>query len=249
MARARTHAALRSMRSRATRAVADSRIASASSDNTLWHAFGSRVAAGRSFRAGGSARPAPSRMLDGSDRTGAWRGDPVAPVASTRGGCRRCHTSFHRAGALGEREQRIGRPVDARNAGKRVVDRGRQRADRDLDHLRDTELAVLGERTVTADANAMIDCCQHMGLVGRDDDRERLSARHELARAEPKHDQCIRGACRCDQCDVIDVLQVAALGTQQDRARLGLAQTRQMYTNVAMNRPIVNWVTQSCRKR
>ena len=53
-------------------------------------------------------------------------------------------------------EQRVGEPVDARNAGERIVDRGRQRADRDLDDLRDAELAILGERAVAADVNSSI---------------------------------------------------------------------------------------------
>ena len=45
-------------------------------------------------------------------------------------------------GSLGEREQRVGEPVDARDAGERVVDRGRQSANRDLDDLRDSSPAL-----------------------------------------------------------------------------------------------------------
>ncbi len=43
--------------------------------------------------------------------------------------------------ALGQRKQRVGEPVNAGNAGERIVDRGRQRADRDLNDLRDPKLA------------------------------------------------------------------------------------------------------------
>ncbi len=89
-------------------------------------------------------------------------------------------------GPLSERQQRVGEPVDARNAGERVVDRGRQRADRDLNNLRDSELAILGERAVTADVNPAIDRgFERAGLVRRDNCCERLAAEHELAaRAE-----------------------------------------------------------------
>jgi hypothetical protein len=59
-------------------------------------------------------------------------------------------------GPLGQRQQRVGEPVDTRDASVRVVDRGRQRADRDLNDLRDAELAILGERAVTADVNPKV---------------------------------------------------------------------------------------------
>jgi K+-transporting ATPase ATPase C chain len=59
-------------------------------------------------------------------------------------------------GPLGQREQCVGKPVNAGNAGEGIVDRGRQRANRDLNHLRDAKLAVLGERAVTPDANSSV---------------------------------------------------------------------------------------------
>ncbi len=62
------------------------------------------------------------------------------------------------------------------------------------------------------------------GVIGRDDGRERLAAQHELARAEPQHDQRVRRARGRDQRAVIDVLQVSALRARHDRAGLSLAQ-------------------------
>lgn len=116
-----------------------------------------------------------------------WNPDPE-PAASV------IPVPFERR-PLGQREQRIGEPVDAGNAGERVVDRGRKRADRDLDNLRDAELAILGERAVTADMNSTINrCLERADVVRGDDCRERLAAQHELAWAEPQHDQCVRRA-------------------------------------------------------
>jgi hypothetical protein len=134
---------------------------------------------------------------------------------------------FPSSGPFGEREQRVGEPVDARNAGERVVDRRRQRADRDLDYLCDAKLAILSERAVTADANSAIDRgLDRAGVVRRDDCCERLAAEHELAWAEPQHDQCARRVRRRDQRAVIDVLQVTALRARNDRAGLGPTQNR-----------------------
>jgi hypothetical protein len=67
----------------------------------------------------------------------------VVPVPSERG-------------AFGQSEQRVGEPVNAGNACKRVINRGRQRTYGDLDDLCDAELAILRKRAVSADYDAMI---------------------------------------------------------------------------------------------
>jgi hypothetical protein len=96
--------------------------------------------------------------------------------------------SFER-GPLGQREQCVGEPVNARNAGERIVDRGPKRANGDLNDLCDAELAILGQRSVTADANSTINGGLESANVFRwDDCCERLAAEHELARAEFQHD-------------------------------------------------------------
>jgi hypothetical protein len=79
-----------------------------------------------------------------------WRHPDPEPAASV------IPVPFERR-PLGERQQRVGEPVDASNAGVRIVDRGRQRADPDLNHLRDAELAILSKRAVTADVYSPID--------------------------------------------------------------------------------------------
>jgi len=77
-------------------------------------------------------------------------------------------------------------PVDARNAGERVVDRRRQRAYRDFNDLRDTELAILGERAVTADVNSTINRgFKRAGVLRWDDCSRRLTAEHELRIINP----------------------------------------------------------------
>src|ERR1019366_2526434 len=103
-------------------------------------------------------------------------------------------------------------PVDARNAGVGIVDRGRQRADRNLDDLSDAELAILRERAVTTDVNSTINRCLKLADFFRwDDCCERLTTQHELAWAELQHDQCVRCVRSRDQRAVIDMLQVSAL--------------------------------------
>jgi hypothetical protein len=88
-------------------------------------------------------------------------------------------------GPLGEREQGVGEPVDTLHAGVGIVDRGRQRADRDLDNLRDAKLAILREGAVTADVNSMIErAFESIGVLCRDDCCQWLAAEQELARAE-----------------------------------------------------------------
>src|ERR1700691_5526957 len=87
-------------------------------------------------------------------------------------------------GTLGQREQRVSEPVDAGNAGERVVYRGRQSADRDLNDLGNAELTILGERAVTTDVNSASNrCFERADLVRWDDCCERFAAEHELGRA------------------------------------------------------------------
>src|SRR5713226_6638795 len=59
---------------------------------------------------------------------------------------------------LSQREQRVGEPVDARNARERIVDRRRQRTDSDLHDLRASELGILCKRTVTPDVVSVSEC-------------------------------------------------------------------------------------------
>ena len=130
-------------------------------------------------------------------------------------------------GPLGQREQRVGEPVDTRHASERIVDRGRQRADGDLNHLRDAELAILGQGVVPADVNSTINRgLERADTFCWDNCCERFAAEHELAGAEPQHDQCVGRARGRDQRAVIDMLQVSALGAGHDGAGFGLAQNR-----------------------
>jgi len=91
---------------------------------------------------------------------------------------------------LSESEQGIGKPVHRRDAGKRIVDRGRQGADCNFDHLRDAKLAILGKGAVTTDVNSKINYRRDIADLIRWDYRcERLAAKHELARTKLEHDE------------------------------------------------------------
>lgn len=58
--------------------------------------------------------------------------------------------------AVSKSEQCISEPVDGGNACKSIIDCRRQRADRDLNHVRNAELTILSECAVTADVDSLI---------------------------------------------------------------------------------------------
>src|ERR1700735_2478398 len=89
---------------------------------------------------------------------------------------------------LGQCEQGVGEPVDTRNAGERIVDCGRQRADRDLNDLRNAELNILSKRAMAPDVNSTINRGFKRTNVLRWDDRcEWLAPEHELTGPKSQH--------------------------------------------------------------
>lgn len=128
---------------------------------------------------------------------------------------------------LGRREQGVGEPVDTRHAGVGIVDRGRQRADRDFNDLCNAELTILSECAMATDVDSAMD--RRLGRVSaarRNNCGERLAAQQELSRAEPQHVPCIRRVRGGDQRTVINVLQVSTLSARHNRAGFRLAQNR-----------------------
>ena len=107
--------------------------------------------------------------------------------------------------AFSESEERLSEPVHRGNACKSIVDCRRERPDCDLHHLRDAKLAILGKGAVPADLNSLI--YRHLNraaLLRRDNCRQRLAAKHEMARTESEHDHSVRSMCCRDQRAMVD---------------------------------------------
>ena len=86
--------------------------------------------------------------------------------------------------SLGGDEERVAHPVHTRDARERVVHGRAERADGNLDDLRDAELGILLEGAVSAEAT----CARHVGGIGTAIEAttrgQGFAAKDELTRTE-----------------------------------------------------------------